>query len=452
MSSYRSFDESRSKNTQLEIASSSQSSHLYPRAQHATQQLQSVMNTSVTHDPEINSILLSNSTNLTNNYAPLEKVIIDTNFKRNTHPLASYLNDIPFYNDSFYNTTHISALARAQGQAIINSKFKNNEIKLDMPRLDAKNSKYDDNILTQTDFTDKKPRDANGFATSLRTQQANEAAIKNVMYTKSGVVDDNKRYLVRTQELQHRYPISNDALVEKVEAPASQVKEGFPTAARSEGFDNNENKNTENKKSIKPLRIKATSKRESFTRENDDDSYLDQVYIQSLESRIIAVIHYVLNNEVYASWKANWEALDKTLKKRDFNFSRLTCSDADIAYTVNKGEMTKFRIRDNDRKYVPLNIYQYVLLHECAHIANFNNWGHGADFQRLLSLLCLAAYELGLIRLKTMTKTVYLSNGQPIVCQRDMKNEILHGINEVVIVNPELKPHYNALIKHIEAQ
>ena len=113
MSSYRSFDESRSKNTQLEIAGSSQSSHLYPRAQHATQQLQSVMNTSVTHDPEINSILLSNSTNLTNNYAPLEKVIIDTNFKRNTHPLASYLNDIPFYNDSFYNTTHISALARA---------------------------------------------------------------------------------------------------------------------------------------------------------------------------------------------------------------------------------------------------------------------------------------------------------------------------------------------------
>lgn len=438
MSSYRSFDESRSKNTQLEIAGSSQSSHLYPRAQHATQQLQSVMNTSVTHDPEINSILLSNSTNLTNNYAPLEKVIIDTNFKRNTHPLASYLNDIPFYNDSFYNTTHISALARAQGQAIINSKFKNNEIKLDIPRLNAKNSKYDDNILTQTGFTDKRPRDANGFATSLRTQQANESAIKNVMYAKSDVIDDNKRYLVRTQELQHRYPISNDALVEKVETPASQVKEGF---------DNNENK-----KSIKPLRIKATSKRESFTRENDDDSYLDQVYIQSLESRIIAIIHYVLNNEVYASWKANWEALDKTLKKRDFNFSRLTCSDADIAYTVNKGEMTKFRIRDNDRKYVPLNIYQYVLLHECAHIANFNNWGHGADFQRLLSLLCLAAYELGLIRLKTMTKTVYLSNGQPIVCQRDMKNEILHGINEVVIVNPELKPHYNALIKHIESQ
>ena len=440
MSSYRSYNEARTTNT----------SRVVPGSANATQRLQSVMNTSVTHDPEINSILLSNSTNLTNNYAPLEKVIVDTNLKRNTHPLASYLNDIPFYNDAFYNTTHISALAKAQGKAIIDSKFKNNEIQLDMPRLNAKNTKYDDKILTQSSFQtsaprapyderrpflrDSQSRDSNGFATSLRTRQANESAIKDVMYTKSGVINDNKQYLVRTQELQNRYPISNDALVETTDTPASQVKEGFL-----------------NKNSVQPLRIKAT-KKEAFTRENDDDSYLDQVYIQSLESRIIAVIHYVLNNETYSTWRPNWEALNQTLKKRDFNFSRLTCSDADIAYTVNKGEKTKFRIRDNDRKYVPLNIYQYVLLHECAHIANFNNWGHGADFQRLLSLLCLAAYELGLIRLKTMTKTVYLSNGQPILCQRDMKNEIFHGINEVVHVNPGLKDHYSALMKHIESQ
>lgn len=445
MSSYYALDEARTRTTKLEIGGNS-------RTQAGTQRLQSVMNTSVVHDPEVNSILLSNSTNLTNNYAPLEKVIIDTNFKRNTHPLASYLNDIPFYDDAFYNNTHISALAKAHGQAILDSKFKNGKIELDMPRLNAQSSKYDDKTLTQTDYSEKRNRDANGFPTSIRTRQANEAALKDVMYASSHLVKGGSKNI----NVANAYTAKNSS-------NTNAANELISDEERAEMTLEAKAKESYNRKTSTPLRIKATSssklssdiaskQMETFTRENDDDSYLDQIYIQSLESRIIAVIHYVLNNESYSKWKSNWEALDKTLKKRDFNFSRLICSDADIAYTVNKGEMTRFRIRDNDRKYVPLNIYQYVLFHECAHIANFNNWGHGADFQRLLSLLCLAAYELGLIRLKTMTKTVYLSNGQPIVCQRDMKNEILHGINEVVSANPSLKAHYIAMMKHIEAQ
>lgn len=401
-----------------------------------TQPLQAVMNTSVTHDPEINSTLLSNSTNLTNNYAPLEKVMDDTLRKRNTHPLARYIEDIPFFQDSFYNARPLAELASAQGKQILKNKgIRPHGVLIDMPRLNGNESLTKTNdIITQTKFeTDYKP-DENGFGSGnvVRLRQQNKKALDNIAYVQSGIGKDTRRKLVRLQELQHNYPITNEALVQHEQPRATLIREEFTSKPKA-------------------LKIIAGDK-EGFTRVNEDDSYLDQVYIQSLESRILAVIHYVMNNDTYSKWKQNWAALDKTLKKNDFCFSRLVGSDADVAYTVNKGESTRFRIRDKDMRYVPLNIYQYVLLHECAHIANFNKWGHGKEFQCLLSLLCLASYELGFINLRRMQKSVYLSNGQPILCQRDMKNEILHGINEVVDANPELRDHYKSMIKHIDNQ
>lgn len=400
-----------------------------------TQPLQAVMNTSVVHDPEINSTLLSNSTNLTNNYAPLEKVMDDTLRKRNTHPLARYIEDIPFFQDSFYNAKPLVELASAQGKQILKNKgIRPHGVLIDMPRLNGSEAQLKSDVITQSKFeTDYKP-DVNGFGSGnvVRLRQQNKKALDNIAYVQSGVGNDTRRKLVRLQELQHNYPITNEALVQHEQPRATLIREEFSPKPKT-------------------LKIIAGDK-EGFTRMNEDDSYLDQVYIQSLESRILAVIHYVMNNQSYDKWKANWAALDKTLKKNDFKFSRLTVSDADVAYTVNKGESTRFRIRDKDMRYVPLNIYQYVLLHECAHIANFNKWGHGKEFQCLLSLLCLASYELGFIDLRRMQKSVYLSNGQPILCQRDMKNEILHGINEVVDANPELRDHYKSLSIHISNQ
>ena len=195
--------------------------------------------------------------------------------------------------------------------------------------------------------------------------------------------------------------------------------------------------------------MKIKHRKESFTRENEDDTYLDQVYIQSLETRLISVLHYLRTNKTYKHWEKNWRALDNSMKSKNFSFSRLDSSDGDIAYTINKGEKTKFRIRGNDKKYVPLNIYQYVMLHEAAHCANYDKWGHGKEFCDLLSILCLASYELGFIDLRHMQKAIYLTNGQPIICQSDMKSEIIAGINLIISQNPSLRTHYQEMIEHI---
>ena len=136
----------------------------------------------------------------------------------------------------------------------------------------------------------------------------------------------------------------------------------------------------------------------------------------------------------------------------NYSFSRLPENDQDIAYTIDKGKETKFRIRGNNNRYVPLNIYQYVLLHEAAHCANFNNWGHGPEFQDLLSILSLAAFELGFIRIRSIDTSLYKKNGQPILCRGDIKNEILHGIDLVKKNNPEMAEHYDKLADFVMRQ
>lgn len=325
------------------------------------------MNTSITSDPYYHIPLDQHNYELRNNYAPIKKQLTDSIRSRDPHPLATYLEDRPFYNNVIYTETTARQIMEARKK-----RFKLPE--LDMVRLNSNSNKFESDVITGIDPLEVKP---------LRVgMEAFEVA-------SVGIKKGGARFITATKE------------------------------------------------SYAP---------------REDDTYQDQIYIQSLESRIIAVLRYVKKNKAYAAWLANWNALESSMSRANYSFSRLSADDKDIAYTVDKGKETKFRIRGNNNRYVPINVYQYVLLHEAAHCANFDNWGHGPEFQDLLSLLSLASFELGFIRIGAINHSMYTTNGQAILSRGDIKHEILHGIELVKSKNPDRVKFYDELAAYVSRQ
>ena len=156
---------------------------------------------------------------------------------------------------------------------------------------------------------------------------------------------------------------------------------------------------------------------------------LSEQYLNALKTRAVAVAFYVRNNPNYNYWKQNWEFLQSNLDKSNLLFQRLNESDMDIAFVVNKGDEIKFRIKDNNR-YVPINVYQYVLYHEMAHMST-HELQHTPKFKELLAILSLAGFELGFIDLNRIPVNYYLTNGQPILCRESIKDEIMDGCNHL---------------------
>ena len=171
-------------------------------------------------------------------------------------------------------------------------------------------------------------------------------------------------------------------------------------------------------------------------------------YIEALKTRATAVCFYLRNNASYKRWSENWEFLESNLKKSKLLFERLDESDADIAYVINKGEEIKFRIRD-EKRFIPLNIYQYVLYHEMAHLST-HELQHTPKFHELLNIISLAGFELGFIDLTRVQRSFYLTNGQPILCKASLKEEIIEGCQWLIKANPGAKEYYKDLIDLIK--
>ena len=188
-----------------------------------------------------------------------------------------------------------------------------------------------------------------------------------------------------------------------------------------------------------PIRVN----KEGFAK--NKDTILDNVYLIALRSRIVSVLDFISQMPEYGYWDENWREMERNLSRNgSITFERLEESDADAAFVISKGDEKKIKIRARDFKYIPINISQYVLYHECAHLANFE-YGHGKKFQELLALLCLAAFQLEYIRLERMPEDVYVLDGVPILSKEDMKNEILDGIRAIQSVSILNSDYYEAL-------
>ena len=356
-----------------------------------------LVNSSIIDDQYRHTYRISNDPSLKNNYAPLNVMMKDTISTRNIHPVARYLDtSVPYYHDMLYNEKALNAIARG-------SNIQASDVTLDRVRLNGSPASIDRGVITSANVYPKTKQ--------IDKMKMNEKHINNIMNVKSNIKAIDAEQSVQTAELKNNYPDNTYAL------------ESFR----------------------KP---KFVIHKEGYRRENKDDTYIDQVYIQALEARAKAVCEYVRSNNVYSRWASSWSKMNKSLSQSGFTFSRLKETDADIAYTINKGEITRFRIRGKDYSYIPLNVAQYVLYHEMAHAAN-EKYGHGDEFCERLSILCLAAFELGFINLKNIKKEIYLTNEQPILCQADMKGEITRGIEYVIDANPELTSHYRELAKYV---
>ncbi len=172
----------------------------------------------------------------------------------------------------------------------------------------------------------------------------------------------------------------------------------------------------------------------------------DYMYLEALKTRAVAVCNYLQSNKQYHEWMDNWKLLSLNLRNGSL-FQRLDDSDADIAYVVNKGEQVKFRIRDK-KKYIPINVYQYVLYHEMAHMSTEEKQ-HTPFFCKLLNIISLAAFECGFIDLKKLTYSYYKTNGAPILCKASMKEEIIDGANWLLQSNPKSRQYYNGIIEAV---
>ena len=196
---------------------------------------------------------------------------------------------------------------------------------------------------------------------------------------------------------------------------------------------------------IKKQTEPADDSPESF--ENPIATEADNTYINALKVRANAICEYLRSNKAYKKWSHNWDLLKSNLNSGKL-FQRLGNSDADIAYVVNKGEEIKFRFRDIKR-YAPINIYQYVLYHEMAHMST-EELQHTEFFMKLLNIISLAAFECGFIDLQRMPSSLYTTNGAPILNRSSMKSEIQEGTKWLTEANPDSAAYYKGIYDAVD--
>lgn len=94
----------------------------------------------------------------------------------------------------------------------------------------------------------------------------------------------------------------------------------------------------------------------------------------------------------------------KHLKKR-YNASKLSEAAYDpkyTTYTINKDEMhVCLRTRDMNENLYDINLLMYVILHELAHMGNYDNndepiIGHGDEFKNIFNILVTESIQMNL--------------------------------------------------------
>ena len=194
---------------------------------------------------------------------------------------------------------------------------------------------------------------------------------------------------------------------------------------------------------VEPLHAPKITIEEAFRKKSLNDS--DELYKELLRSYAVALCHYLNNSKKYSKWSYNWKILDNNLKKTNLSVKRLDSSDKDVAYTQNKGDIIKFRWRDND-SYIPRSVFAYVLMHELTHqVFPMTFQGHGDPFPDMLSIVCVAGYELRIFDLKNVPKKTVYSNGQEITSRSSLTAELMNGIKLLREANPNSSDYYDQL-------
>ena len=91
--------------------------------------------------------------------------------------------------------------------------------------------------------------------------------------------------------------------------------------------------------------------------------------------------------------------------KKNYNFNKISEAAYDsryTTYTVNKDEMhICLRTRDSNENMYDINLLMYVILHELAHMCNYDKTGipiqgHGIEFRHIFTILVQEAINANL--------------------------------------------------------
>lgn len=104
------------------------------------------------------------------------------------------------------------------------------------------------------------------------------------------------------------------------------------------------------------------------------------------------------------------------IKKLRENYNHTILSEAAIdnrytTYTIDKEDMhICLRTRDKHEKLYDINLLMYVILHELAHLCNYNVngypiQGHGEEFKYIFKLLVSEAILIGIYEYQDYTKS-----------------------------------------------
>ena len=212
-----------------------------------------------------------------------------------------------------------------------------------------------------------------------------------------------------------------------------------------------------------PIESKAINTKESFGNEtskkqsNENFSFnkedmADELYKQILRTNAKSICDFLLSFRPYKPWMKHWKILDANLKKTNLNVSKLPINDKEIAFTLDKGEIIKFRWED-EKRFVPKDVFMYVLLHELTHEAFPPTFqGHGDPFPQMLCLLCVAATELDILNIQNIPKNIFMSNGRPITSRESIKSEIMFGIDMLIEANKndeQIVEYYNVKKQYV---
>lgn len=101
----------------------------------------------------------------------------------------------------------------------------------------------------------------------------------------------------------------------------------------------------------------------------------------------------------YADARASIEHL-----LRGFNYEAIhenvPSSVGNTAYSLDKGRTIMLCLRDMrpPHNVVDINTLMFVVIHEAAHIANWNEWGHGAHYWSVFKFLLREAAQIGVYK------------------------------------------------------
>lgn len=96
---------------------------------------------------------------------------------------------------------------------------------------------------------------------------------------------------------------------------------------------------------------------------------------------------------------------------RDFNYEAIrehkpNIGSKSVAYSLDKGKTIMLCLRNvNDPlRIIDINTLMFVILHEAAHVANYDEWGHETRFWSIFKYLLEEAQEIGVYRAVDYTR------------------------------------------------